>query len=95
MGAMVLREQLVGADCGVGAPGDSYRVDPESAEGDGAVINQPACGLNSEDHMALRAGSGTPDPARPRFGPPFSTHMCELSITALGQSSAPGRAQPR
>ncbi len=41
------------------------------------------------DHVVLRARPGTVDRARARFGPPFKARTCELSITALDQSSAP------
>ena len=41
------------------------------------------------DHVVLRARPGTVDRARARFGPPFPARTCELSITALDQSSAP------
>src|SRR2546421_3856376 len=36
----------------------------------------------------LRARLGAVDRARTRFGPPFTARTCELSITALDQSSA-------
>jgi hypothetical protein len=41
------------------------------------------------DHMMLRARLGAVDWARAGFGPPFIACTCELSITALDQSSAP------
>ena len=41
------------------------------------------------DQVVLRAGPGTVDRARAGFGPPFIARMCEPSITALDQSSAP------
>src|SRR6185369_16062987 len=41
------------------------------------------------DHVVLRAGPGAIDRARARFGPPFTARTCELSMTALDQSSAP------
>ena len=41
------------------------------------------------DQVVLRARLGAVDRARSCFGPPFIALMCELSITALDQSSAP------
>jgi hypothetical protein len=41
------------------------------------------------DHVVLGARPGTVNRARAGFGPPFIARTCELSITALDQSSAP------
>jgi hypothetical protein len=39
------------------------------------------------DDVVFRAGLAAVDRARPGFGPPFKARTCELSITALDQSS--------
>lgn len=41
------------------------------------------------DDVVFRARSCAVDRARPGFGPPLSARTCELSITALDQSSCP------
>ncbi len=83
MDAMVLREQLVGAECGVGTPVDSHRdrVDPRERRWNGAQSGQRVA--STPKVMVLRAGSGTPDPAQPRFGSPFRGFLVGVPRSAL------------
>ena len=54
MHAMLLKQQLVGGEGGVGARIDPHRVDPEDA--DSALLDQPARALGAEARIMQAAG---------------------------------------